>query len=82
MKKLEPVSYMPQQDLDATELDHAEKVFSVILPANYQATKPVQPSKESLYAPTSAIATERATVLGEPLAIAFVRSDQLDVVSF
>jgi hypothetical protein len=61
-------------------LDHAEEVFSVILPANHQTTRPVQPSKESFHAPTSAVAAERATVLCEPLAIAFVRSDQRDIV--
>jgi hypothetical protein len=54
----------------------------VILPANHQPTKPVQPSKESLHAPTSAVATERATILREPLAVLFVGSDQLDIVGF
>jgi hypothetical protein len=54
----------------------------MVLPANHQPTKPVQPSKESFHAPTSAVAAERATVLCEPLAIAFVRSDQLDIVGF
>lgn len=54
----------------------------MILPTNHQPTKPVQPSKESFHAPTSAIAAERATVLGEPFAIAFARSDQLDIVGF
>ena len=52
----------------------------MILPANYQPTKPMQPSKESLHAPASAVAAKRATILRDPLAIAFVRSDQLDVV--
>ena len=54
----------------------------MIFPANHQPAKPVQPSKESLHAPTSAVATERATILREPLAILFVRSDQLDIVGF
>jgi hypothetical protein len=54
----------------------------VILPGNHQPTKPVQPSKESFHAPGSAVATEGATILCEPLAIAFVRSDQLDIVGF
>ena len=54
----------------------------MILPANHQPTKPVQPSKESLHAPTSAVATERATILREPLAILFVRSDELDIAGF
>ena len=54
----------------------------MILPTNHQPTKPVQPSKESFHAPTSAIATKWATVLGESFAIAFVRSDQLDIVGF
>ncbi len=54
----------------------------MILPANHQPTKPVQPSEESLHAPTSAVATERATILRDPLAILFVRSNQLDIVGF
>ncbi len=54
----------------------------MIFPANHQPTKPVQPSEESLNTPTSAVAAERATILREPLAIAFVRSDQFDVVGF
>jgi len=54
----------------------------VTLPANHQLSKPMQPCKESFHGPASAVAAERATVLGEPLAIAFVRSDQLDIVGF
>jgi hypothetical protein len=42
----------------------------------------VQPGEESLHAPTSVVATERATILRDPLAILFVRSDQLDIVGF
>jgi hypothetical protein len=54
----------------------------VILPANHQPAKPMQPGKESFHTPASTVAAKRATVLGESFAIAFVRSDQLDVVGF
>ena len=54
----------------------------MILPTNHQPTKPVQPSEESLHAPTSAVATEGATILRDSLAILFVRSDQLDIIGF
>jgi len=52
----------------------------VILPANHQPTKPMQPSKESLHGPASTVTAKRASILRDPLAIAFVGSDQLDVV--
>ena len=54
----------------------------MILPANHQPTKPMQPGKESLHAPASTVTAKRATILREPFAIAFVGSDQLDVVGF
>ena len=38
----------------------------MIPPTNDQPTKPVQPSKESLYGPTASVAREPATVLREP----------------
>ena len=53
----------------------------MIFPANYEPTKPVQPSEESFYAPTPAIATKRSTILGNSLAIAPVRSNQFDTVA-
>ena len=53
----------------------------MIFPANHEPTKPVQPSEESFYAPTPAIATKRSTILGSSLAIAPVRSNQFDTVA-
>ena len=53
----------------------------MIFPANYEPTKPVQPSEESFYAPRPAIATKRSTILGNSLAIAPVRGNQFDTVA-
>ena len=52
----------------------------MILPTNHQSTKPVQPGKELFHAPASAVAAKGATILRDPFAIAFVGSDQLDIV--
>jgi hypothetical protein len=45
---------MPEQDLHATEMQHAEEVLDVVLPADYQSTKVMQPSKESFHSYSSA----------------------------
>jgi hypothetical protein len=55
---------LPEQDLYATETHHAEEILDVVLPADDQAAKMVQPSKESFHSPTPAVAPQWATVRG------------------
>jgi len=38
---------MPEQDLHATQAHHAEEVLDMVLPADDQPTKVMQPGKES-----------------------------------
>ena len=54
---------MSEQDLQAAESNHSDEGLDLVLPANHQPTKVMQPSKQSLYSPTLAIAPQRTTVL-------------------
>src|SRR5207245_9811307 len=46
--------------LHATETNHAEEVLDVVLPANHEPPKMMQPGEKSFDSPTSAVATQRA----------------------
>ena len=54
---------MPEEDLHATEANHAEEVLDVVLPADHQPTKVMEPSEKSLDSPTFAVTAQRTTVL-------------------
>ena len=69
---------MPQEDDGASELNHPEEIFWVVFPANDDATKIMQPGKQTLDFPTSPIAAQDATILrGFPTARGIMRCDQL-----
>jgi len=36
---------MPEEDLHAPQADHAKEVLNVVLPADYQPTKVMEPSE-------------------------------------
>ena len=72
---------MPEQDLYATETHHAEEVLDVVLPADHQSTKVMQPSKESFHSPTPAVPPQRATVLCGFAALSAMRCDHLDAIA-
>jgi hypothetical protein len=67
--------------LHTPQADHTEEVIDVVLPANYESSKMMEPSEKSLNSPTSAVATKRAAVLGRFSARSAMRSDHLDAVS-
>src|SRR5574340_1111720 len=69
---------MPQQDDNAAEVDHAEKVFVAKLIADDKPSEVLQPGKEALDLPAAAVATQRAAVLGIVLPLAAMRRDHLD----
>ena len=46
---------MPDEDLHASESNHAEEFLDGILPGDHQPTKVMKLSKKSFYSPTSAI---------------------------
>jgi hypothetical protein len=54
---------MSEEDLHAPQADHAKEVLNLVLPADYQPPKVMEPSEESFYSPASAIATQRMPVL-------------------
>jgi hypothetical protein len=54
-KELEPISKTPEEDNKAGELDKAEEVLGVVLPADEDATLPLYPSEETLDEPPSHI---------------------------
>jgi hypothetical protein len=76
---LEAISQMPEENAGAGELDHAEEVLGVILPASHGAAEVLEPHEEALDLPAPAGATQRAPVLGARTA-APMRGDHLDAV--
>jgi hypothetical protein len=72
---------MPQEDHEATELEHAEEIGLVIFPASDEAAVVVEPGKEAFHLPASAVATQFAAVLGfSAAAISLVRRDEADAM--
>jgi hypothetical protein len=72
---------MPEEDDEAGELEHAEEVGFLVFPAVDQSPKIVEPSKEALDFPATAITAQLAAVLGALAAtIVFVRRDEMDAV--
>lgn len=49
--------------MDATEAHHAKEVLDVVLPADHQSTKRMQPSEEPFHSPTPAVLPQRATIM-------------------
>jgi hypothetical protein len=70
-----------EQDLHATETNHAEEVLDVVLPANHEPTKMMQPGKQSFDSPTSAVTAQRTTILRRCPALATMRCDHLDAIA-
>ena len=65
----------------ATETHHTEEVLDVVLPADHQSTKVMQPSKESFHSPTPAVPPQRATVLCGFAALSAMGCDHLDAIA-
>jgi hypothetical protein len=73
---------MPQEDDDASELNHPEEIFWVVFPANDGATKVMKPGEQALHFPATPVATQNAAVLrGSCNAHEFVGRDELHAVS-
>ena len=53
LQVLEPISKSSEEDNEAGELDKAEEVLSVVLPADEDATLPLYPGEEALDEPAS-----------------------------
>ena len=71
---------MPEEDSGAGQLQHAEKVLDVILPAGDQPAGVVEPGEEAFDLPAPARPTERAPILGRRATPAAMPGDHLDPV--
>lgn len=71
---------MPEEDLGAGQLQHAEEVLDVILPTGDQPAGVVQPGEEAFDLPATAGSTQRASVLGRRAPAAAMPGDHLDAV--
>jgi hypothetical protein len=70
---------MLEEQLEAGEVDEAEKVLDVVFPSGDEPAEVMHPGKESLYLPTSSIAPQLASILRLASAPPVGR-DQLDAV--
>lgn len=72
---------MPQENDETAELDHAEEIDLMIFPTADQSAEVVQPGKEALDFPATAVTTQSAAVLSIlPATIALVRRNESDPV--
>jgi hypothetical protein len=62
-KSLEPISKSPEQDDEASELNEAEEILGIVLPAHQDTTLPLYPGKEALYQPAPCVSPHSAAVL-------------------
>src|SRR6266508_1466378 len=69
---------MPEQDDDTAQLNEAEVILSMVFPARDEAAKVLQPREQTLDLPPTAVAAERAAVLGHLATVRAVGRDQLD----
>ena len=53
----------------------------MVLPANHEPPKMMQPGEKSFDSPTSAVATQRATILRRPSALSAMRCDHFDAIA-
>jgi hypothetical protein len=71
---------MPEEDSGAGQLQHAEEVFDVILPAGNEPAGVVEPGEEAFDLPATARPAQRAPILGRGAAAAAMPGDHLDTV--
>ena len=71
---------MPEQDSGTGELQHAEEVLDVKLPARDEATGVVEPGKQPFDLPAAARPAQRAPVLGGRPTAPAMPGDHLDAV--
>ena len=69
---------MPQEDDDASEMDHRQEVPGVILITDDESSEVMEPGKETLNFPSQLDTPQRSSVLGKVLSICSVRSNQLN----
>src|SRR6185437_4549822 len=70
---------MPQQDFEASKLDHAEEILDVVFPPRYQPPEVVGPGEHPLDQPSAAVAAQDSVILRAP-SIAPIGRNHFDVV--
>jgi hypothetical protein len=70
---------MPEQHVQAGEVDEAEEILDVVLPSGDEAAEAVHPGKEPLHFPAPAVAAQLAAIL-TPAPVAPVGRDHLDAI--
>ena len=76
---LEPISQMPEQDANASEVHEAEKVLGMALIAGDESPVVPKPREEPLDSPATSHAAKRTAILSlRAPAVAAVPGDQLD----
>ena len=77
VNKLEAISYIHQEDKNASELYHPEEILWIVFPARDDTAKVMKPSKQTLDLPTTPVAAQYAAVLrGLPAAHGRMRCNQ------
>jgi len=54
--RLEPISKSPEEDNEAGELNKAQEILGMVLPADEDSALPLDPSEEALNEPAAHIA--------------------------
>ena len=78
---LEPISKLPEEYNEASELDKAEEVLGVVLPAHEDAALPLNPGEEALDEPASRLTAEPSSILRGHLAVGAMWRNHLDAVA-
>ena len=71
---------MPEEDSGAGQLQHAEEVLDVILPAGDQPAGIVEPGEEAFDLPATASPAQRTPLLSRGATAAAMPGDHLDAV--
>lgn len=71
---------MPEEDSGAGQLQHAEEVLDVILPAGDQPAGVVEPGEEAFDLPATASPAQRAPILRRGATAAAMPGNHLDAV--
>src|SRR5215472_10801521 len=81
-RTLEPISKLPEQDNEASELNESEEVLGVVFPTDEETALPLDPGEEALDEPAPRVTAEPSSILRERLsAIGAMRCNHLDALS-
>ena len=73
---------MPQEDDGASELNHPEEIFWVVLPANHGTAKVMKPGEQAFHFPATPVATQSTPILRRRCDThELVRRDELHTIS-